>query len=164
MGLQGLAWVFVVLMTNLHDFHYSRTDLRWNPNTSTWQMEVRVFTDDLESALSLRTEDETAFFLGDDKERTDADNMISDWVDEGCGMTVGGEALVWSYLGKEVDFDITYLYVESNPIAEPAAFTLEWTLFFDLFDDQVNEVALNLNGIEQRELFSHEMPSRIFMP
>lgn len=164
MGLQGLAWVFVVLMTNLHDFHYSRTDLRWNPNTSTWQMEVRVFTDDLESVLSLRTEDETAFFLGDDKERTDAENMIADWVDEGCGMTVGGEALVWSYLGKEVDFDITYLYVESNPIAEPAAFTLEWTLFFDLFDDQVNEVALNLNGIEQRELFSREMPSRIFMP
>jgi hypothetical protein len=127
-------------------------------------MEVRVFTDDLESVLLLRTEDEASFFLGDDMERADAENLIADWIDAGCGMLVGGEELVWSYLGKEVDFDITYLYVESSPIASPAAFSLEWTLFFDLFDDQVNEVAIDLNGIEQRELFSREMPSRIFTP
>ena len=43
--------VVCMAMSFGHDFHFSRTDMRWNPSSQTVQTTVRVFTDDLELAL-----------------------------------------------------------------------------------------------------------------
>jgi len=41
---------------------------------------------------------------------------------------------------------------------------MKWTLFFNLFTDQVNEITLNMSGSNQRLLFTPEEPNQIVLP
>lgn len=159
-------WISGLWMTLAggHDFHYSRTDLRWNPTTETWQLELRVFSDDLEAVLRLRTADDTPFRMGDAGERKDLDGLVAEWLFGACKLRANDEEIHLNYLGKEVDYDITYLYLESPPFRAPETLTLQWTLLFDLFEDQINEVALDALGMDLRALFSIEEPEQQLLP
>lgn len=146
-----------------HDFHYSRTDLRWNPESSTWQVEIRVFTDDLELALMPQQADKP-LNLGDDLEAEGVDASIENWTHNHCNMTANDKRIALKYLGKEVDYDITYLFLESGMEAPPQTLVLEWRLLFDEFEDQINEVALEFQGMNMRELFSAESDVHQLLP
>lgn len=158
--ISGLWMAF----TGNHDFHYSRTDLRWNPTTETWQVELRVFSDDFEAALGLLTADETPLRLGDVRERGDVETLAARWASENCKLRANNMNFPLIYLGKEVDYDITYLFLETAPQSAPETLTLEWTAFFDLFEDQINEVALDALGMNFRALFSREEPTQQLLP
>ena len=146
-----------------HDFHYSRTDLRWNPESSTWQVEIRVFTDDLELALKPQQADKP-LNLGDALEAEGVDARIENWAQKLCKMTADDKQISLHYIGKEVDYDITYLFLESGMEAPPQTLVLEWRLLFDEFDDQINEVELEFQGMNMRELFSAESDVHQLLP
>ncbi|MGB1075959.1 MAG: DUF6702 family protein [Flavobacteriales bacterium] len=150
--------------THHHDFHYSRTDIAWNAVERTFQMEIRVFTDDLEDALSRLSADPNPFRLGDPRERTDVPDLLQKWIDDNCILLANELGVSKLYLGKEVDYDISYLFVETQPLSTPDILNLKWTLFFDLFADQVNEITFNMNGSSQRILFTTEEPNQIVLP
>ncbi|MDE0980098.1 MAG: hypothetical protein OSA78_08895, partial [Flavobacteriales bacterium] len=65
-------------------------------------------------------------------------------------------------IGKEVDFDLTYLYFESQPLPPHEYMTLTATLFFELFEDQVNEVTFQAADSELREWLTPEAPRTTF--
>lgn len=127
-------------------------------------MELRVFSDDLESVLRLRTADEAPFRMGDAQERSDLDELAASWLNEACKMTANNQNVILTYIGKEVDYDITYLYLESTQQRAPETLTLQWTLFFDLFEDQINEVALDALGMNLRALYSIDEPQQQLLP
>ena len=68
-------------------------------------------------------------------------------------------------MGKEVELDVSYLYLESRPMvltgAEP--WHVKNTMLFAEFDDQVNEVHLHAfdslgQEKEKREMLTRDMP------
>ena len=76
-------------------------------------------------------------------------------------------ALTW--VGKEVELDVSYLYLESQPLnltgVEP--WHAKNTMLFTEFDDQVNEVhlhAFDSLGIEheKREMLTRDMPAFVW--
>ncbi len=144
-----------------HDFHYSRFDLEWNAETSTWQGILRVFTDDLEKALSQKQSEPVLWRLGDKNEHLQSDASIDAYATANWLLTdSAGHALEWTFLGKEVDYDITFIYLESE------VSTAEWACFansggfFELFDDQVNEFTLKNNGAPLRIWLTSEDPDQ----
>jgi hypothetical protein len=70
--------------------------------------------------------------------------------------------LQWSWVGKEVDFDLTYLYFESQPLPDHHLISLTSTLFHELFEDQVNEVAFQAKEKSLREWLTLEAPQTAF--
>ncbi len=134
-----------------HDFHYSRFDLQWNAETSTWQGILRVFTDDLESALNQMEAEPVLWRLGDEQEHPSADAAIDAYTTANWLLTDStGRALDWTFIGKEVDYDITFVYLESGTAAIDLARFASSQGFHELFDDQVNEFTLNTNGTSLR--------------
>lgn len=165
----------LVLMTlagfaKLHDFHFSRTDMRWNPQTQTVQTTLRVFTDDLE--LALRNHDdlgeEVKIWLGDDEEWPSADDAIAAWLDANLTLQLGDSILAWTWVGKEIELDVSYLYLESSPVSgRGATWRVTNRLFFREFADQVNEVYLrgiDTTGLaaEKREMLNWELPTLVW--
>ena len=151
-----------------HEFHFSRTDVHWNPETSTCQATARVFTDDLELAIRHHAglTDTHAIWLGDDQEWHDADKAIADWLGQHFTLQVDGTPVKLTWVGKEVELDVSYLYLESQPLdlsgVEP--WHVENTVLFAEFDDQVNEVHLHAFdslgiGQERREILTRDMPA-----
>ena len=54
-----------------HDFHYSRTDVVYDPASRSWQVTLRVFTDDFEAELEARSPAGGPMRLGDSRQRAD---------------------------------------------------------------------------------------------
>ena len=151
-----------------HDFHFSRTDVHWNRETLTLQATARVFTDDLELAIRHHTglAEDHPIWLGDDQEWDGADSAIGAWLQQHVTVHVDGAPVEMTWVGKEVELDVSYLYLESRPM--PLKGTELWhaksTMFFTEFDDQVNEVhlhAFDSLGQEKgkREMLTRDMPS-----
>ena len=165
----------LVLMTlagfaKLHDFHFSRPDMRWNPQTQTVQTTLRVFTDDLE--LALRNHDdlgeEVKIWLGDDEEWPSADEAIAAWLDANLTLQLGDSILAWTWVGKEIELDVSYLYLESAPVpGRGATWRVTNRVFFHEFADQVNEVYIQGIdkaglGAEKREMLNWELPTLVW--
>jgi len=151
----------------VHDFHFSRTDVRWNPDTQTVQTTVRVFTDDLELALRNHhgLSEDVKIWLGDKSEWAQADSAIHTWLQTHLSVALDESPVQWTWVGKEVELDITYLYLESQPLAHRSG---RWrasnSLLFAEFNDQVNEIHLHDVGadgvkVERREMLNAEWPS-----
>ena len=112
---------------------------------------MRLDTDELELALQKHQGLPEAFriWLGDDQEWPEANSAIYLWVTDHLSIHVAGTDCVWNWVGKEVELDVTYLYLESQPVDGKAA---EWridnTLFLDQELEQVNEV--HVHGISSQ--------------
>ena len=157
----------MISAAGVHDFHFTRTDVRWNPDTQTVQTTVRVFTDDLE--LALRNHhglgEDVKIWLGDESEWALADSSIHAWLQAHLSVALGGSPVHWTWVGKEVELDVSYLYLESQPLANHSAlWRASNSLLFAEFNDQVNEIHLHDVGadgvkVERREMLNAEWPS-----
>ena len=170
--MQGRAWIVgfllaaglhasVSIASDVHDFHYSRFGLQWNAETSTWQGILRVFTDDLEAALSYESAEAIAWRLGDEKEHPQSNAAIEAYTTSNWLLTDSmGHPLNWAFIGKEVDYDITFIYLESALSTADEARFASSTGFFELFSDQVNEYTLTTDGTSLRLWLTSEDPTK----
>ncbi len=147
-----------------HDFHYSRLIIDWNSDARTWQGILRVFTDDLEMALNEAREDDMPWRLGDQREYELADEAIfayakSHWRLYSKDSRESNE-LEWNYIGKEVDFDLTFIYLESSSTHPDSLGALASDGLFELFDDQVNEVTVQRGDSSIRAWLTQEDPTK----
>lgn len=154
-------------MAPFHDFHYSRTDARWQPGTQTVQTTIRVFTDDLEMALREHHElsEEFAIWLGDNNEWAEADSAAFQWLTANLAMELDGIPVQWTWVGKEIELDVSYLYVESQRLPGVVHAWNVWnSMLFRQFGDQVNELQLRIDcedgePLERREMLTADMPA-----
>ena len=76
--------------------------------------------------------------------------------------------LAWTWVGKEIELDVSYLYLESAPVpGRGATWRVTNRAFFHEFADQVNEVYLqgiDTTGLaaEKREMLNWELPTLVW--
>ena len=165
----GLCGVLTLLSaTPHHDFHFSRTDVHWNQETLTLQATARVFTDDLEVAMRHHAGLEAThpIWLGDVQEWDSADKAIAAWLEQHVTFYVDDTLVEMAWVGKEIELDVSYLYLESDPmlLKGQGPWGAKNTMLFEQFDDQVNEVHLHAfdslgKAQEKREMLTRDMPS-----
>jgi hypothetical protein len=123
-----------------HDFHTSLTEMRRNASENSYEITVRVFTDDLVKALS--TESSVDLY------KENAEKAIEKYFKKHFAFVKGKEVRFASYIGKEVESDATWLYFELNGVKELREYQVLNSIFLELFDDQSN--LLNIIKGEKR--------------
>ena len=144
-----------------HEYYFSVMTMEKNIENSSLEVEYRIFSDDLETALG---ESETYHLrLGDEREVPEADSLILDYLTKNVEIDGYGWSRVKPvYIGKEVDNDITYVYVEYVNISEWGQVEITNTILFDVFPNQQNQVTfVNGRSVKSESTFS-AFPSRIF--
>ena len=103
--------------------------------------------------------------LGDEREHPQADDAIAAYATTNWLLTdSAGQALEWLFVGKEIDYDITFIYLESEPTTTDDARYASSGGFFELFEDQVNEFTLNRADASLRLWLTSEDPTRPILP
>jgi hypothetical protein len=120
-----------------HKFHASFTTIEFNAETGSLEISLRVFSDDLENALSRQARRRIEL------DRTpDVAELASAYVRERFKLRrTDGTPVRVAWVGMEQRVDMTWIYIEAPA---PAGFTgLEAlvTVFFELFRDQKNNVS-----------------------
>ena len=131
--------VFKVLLSTLlgfysvsHDFHVSLTTIQYAAEESTYQTTIKLFTDDLEKALKGEYSEEIILSNGDG-----FDQNVEAYVQSRFKLyDEQGNQINLNYLGKELEYDVTWVYLESVPAKASENLTLENTLLNEVFSDQ----------------------------
>jgi hypothetical protein len=139
-----------------HPFYLSVTEIFHNPQDRSLEITLRVFTDDLE--LALRQLQEGPVLLSGERSTPGADALIIVYLGKKISFQADSTYLSWNYVGKEVEPDVTYIYLEINNIENLRSFKAENRLFFELYESQRNLLHLKANGSTKSILMDARNP------
>ncbi|MCC6600232.1 MAG: hypothetical protein IT223_06120 [Crocinitomicaceae bacterium] len=123
-----------------HKFYVSNTIVEWNTRTNNVEITCKMFTDDFERALMKNTN--TPLKLGDEAELPGTNEKVVEYITEHFKLQMDDRPVMLSYIGKETEADLTYIYFEFTPPPSWNVISIENTLLFDLFPEQKNIVDL----------------------
>lgn len=118
-----------------HDFFVSILTIRHKPETRTLDLTWRITAHDLEHAL----ESMAPLKLGSDKEHPKADSLINAYFNQHL-VLMQEKQLAWTWIGKELDGETLYCYLQVDSIASPQDLLVQNTLLQDVFLEQQNLV------------------------
>jgi len=128
-----------VIFTAGHKFYLSLTQIDINSKTHKLEIAARVFTHDLENTILAETGHK--LLLGSVHEAQESDSMLTDYLHQTIRIIQGDKEIVLSFVGKEIETDVTWLYLESPAgidLSEPLK--IKNVILFERFPNQKNIV------------------------
>lgn len=130
-----------------HDIHLSMSEIRFNEATSSFEVAIKIFIDDLELAIE-KQEHVTGLKIGTEKEASGADQYISAYLERHFSITIDGVKLTPDFLGKEVTDDLlaVWCYVEFPQKASTArSCVLSNNILLEVYQDQRNIMDIQMS-------------------
>jgi hypothetical protein len=143
-----------------HDYHTSITEVKFNPHSQSLEVAVKVFTDDLENALTKRAKSKVQYQASSVK----VNALIAAYLKSSLVFELTkGKALNHRFVGSEEEGDAVWLYLEipidSNTLDH---IYISNTVLTELFSDQMNIVNVTYNGKISSVLQQPNDPSKKF--
>lgn len=138
------------LLGFVHPFYFSLTQIDHNPETQSLEITLKLFTTDIEQALE--ASGTGRLFLGEEKEVAEADRYIETYVRDHLELKVDGQLLEYKFLGKEVELDVVWCYVEVLSVPELKQLEIKNTLLLEMFDEQQNVVQIKVGNQKKSAL------------
>lgn len=122
-----------------HNYHTSLTRIDFNQKAKSLEIEINLFNHDLEKVLEAKNKKRIDF-----EKSKEIDKMLFDYLNETFVIKDEKNAekkLVW--VGKEINVDLTTVYVEVKEIEDFEDLKIQNKIFFESFAEQVNLVTLH---------------------
>ena len=130
--------------TTPHKYYVSVTQIDYVKEKKAIQITSRLFIDDFERLLQERYDDKIILDTGKDEKQIDF--YIEKYIKSKFLIKLNGEAVTYTFLGKEYENDIVYCYIEIENVEEVKSFEVENRILFDIFSDQKNVVRTFINS------------------
>ncbi len=123
---------------NAHEFHLSNSELKYKESKDVIQLSIKIFIDDLESALAKRGVE--GLFIGTEKESENSVQYVGEYISDVFQIMAGAELLEAEILGTELSEDLAALwcYVKFPIYDGCSEIKVSNTLLTEMFDDQKN--------------------------
>lgn len=116
----------------------SIADMEYNPKTKSLQVVIKFFVDDFEKVLE--QENNVRLFLGTEKEHEEADRFIQNYLNSHFIIEQSKGSLASTFIGKEVDKDYVWAYLEFDKFKVNESSSISNTLLVKYFSEQANKV------------------------
>ena len=135
---------FLLLWLPLHPYHVSLTTIEYKPDQQEVQMTVKLFTDDLEDAMTLTTVKEQKVIWSEPDAGTDS--LVSAYISRHLQINHEGQPVRFRFIGKEVEQEVVWCYLLATQQKYFTNVSVKNSLMTALFDDQINIVKISQNG------------------
>lgn len=141
--LLPMLFMLMAGMSSEHKFYVSNTIIQENVLSGSLEITIKIFTDDLESALFYQEGHKVKLEMGRDVKHNDA---IRTYILQHFKL-MDGNNLVYpsSYVGHETELDLTFIYLEIPNWHQQSVFRIENTILFEVYPEQVNIINLKMN-------------------
>ena len=141
---------------SLHAFHTSITQIDYNPKAKSYEVSIRIFTDDFELAINTENKTKGTKIHDDDKN----DGLVSAYVLKHFSIiSPQNKKANLKYIGKENEDLATWLYFELPEGSLAKGSRIQQNVLMELFDDQVNIV--NIKKGEERKSLLFDLKNKI---
>jgi hypothetical protein len=122
-----------------HPYHVSATEIEYNVSEKRLEISCKIFTDDFESALNKVYK--TKMDFSDAKSKTQLDDLLKKYITTHLAVRSNGKILPLQLFGWETDREAVFVYVTASATDfDVKNITVENTILYDLFTDQMNIV------------------------
>jgi len=150
----ALILLFFTLGFTGHKFYVSNTLIHHNAQSQNFEITMKIFTDDLERAIESKRQEKLR--LGDeDREHTLANEWIGDYLLDRFSVSLDDKPCALQFLGKEVDYEMTYCYLEIHNVVDFHSLSIRNEALLELFPEQQNIVDIDFQGWKQRILLDN---------
>jgi hypothetical protein len=121
---------------NLHRYHMTLTRIDYNQEQKLFEISIQLFKHDLEPLLERKYKTRIDF-----EKTKNIDALILNYLNEEfvlADKTGAAKKLKW--VGREMDIDTIWVYLETPAAESPEGYALQNTLFFESFPEQTNLV------------------------
>jgi hypothetical protein len=145
----------------VHEYHVSKSNVRYVTETGQVQVEMHVFVEDLEEDMAAAGAPET-LEIGTKREHADAERYLTTYLKKHFQITWNGEDLPLTLVGYELADDLhgLWIYQVAEAVIAPTEVNIANSLMTGVFADQKNIVKL-YNGQERSAtlLMSKDRPT-----
>lgn len=146
-----------------HKFYVSHTQIEYNTAEKSLQVSVKIFTDDLETALKKAGYPDT--YLGTEKQHPAATSRVNEYLEKGFTLMIPGEKYARHFVGFEKEADVTWCYIEYNGLKKtPESVNITSTLLTEVFSDQINIIDMKINGKQHTEMLTRTSNNVVITP
>ncbi len=132
------------LITSRHPFYVSICQIDHNTKTKTLEITFKIFAEDLESALE--AQGAARLHLGSERESNQADRYIHNYLKSHVTLQVDGDTVAFTYVGKEIEMDEAWCYVEVANVPSVNKLTIRNSILMEQFEAQQNIVHVRVGG------------------
>lgn len=151
-----LGFLLILFFSFKHPFYLSVTDLKYNPAAKALQGSVKIFTNDLETALK-KVHGKTVDLINP-KDTVATQKLLDDYLKKNLRFKINGQQKTYTLLGFENEQEAIWLYIELKNCPLPKKIEVETTLLYDHIKDQNNIIHLEVNG--QKKSFKVSNPDK----
>lgn len=146
-----------ISFNKLHAFHTSITEMRYNAKGKTVEISLRVFSDDLEKALSANHQNKKFVLEINDKN----DPFVEQYIRKHFIITnPKNQNRNYQYIGKEKEGEAIWIYLEMPLNESLKGSKIQNDVLMEFFDDQTNIVNIFINTDKKSYLYN--VKNRVF--
>ena len=120
----------------LHPFHISMTEIKYNSKQKSLEISEKIFWDDLEVELNDFSKTKVNFLKPSNKE--ELNKLVKKYILEHTDIYVNGKKLPLNYLGYELEEDVAWIYIEVLNVPNPKTAEIKNSVLFKNFPGQQN--------------------------
>jgi len=151
-------WVYIAILPCLltaktndsvrfHPFYVSVIEINHNAKDQILEVSCKIFTDDFEKTLEQQAK--TKIDLSDQKEKSNTDKLIADYIPRHLQLKVDGRAVNMQFIGSEKENEATWSYFQVNQVSSLKKIEITSDLLYQSFDSQINIIHVTVNGNTQ---------------
>lgn len=121
-----------------HEFHLSNSELSYKSSSAEIQLSLKIFIDDLESALAARGIE--GLHIGTEKESEESIIYVGEYLSDAFKITTASDTLEAEIIGTELSADLSALwcYIKFPIESGCSQIKVTNTILTELFNDQKN--------------------------
>ena len=137
-----------------HPFHSSIFSLKFNDNSRSIEITIRVLANDLEKTINQINN--SNIIIDNDDNIEDVDSLIFDYINKTLFLSVNQKEYDYGWIGKEFETDIVWLYLEILDIDKKIKkINLENRFLLSSFKDQLNIMNFYVHD-KQKTVMAHK--------
>lgn len=144
MAFLSFKWLFSALLSVMHPFYISVTEINHNAKEKSVEISCKVFAEDLEEVL--KTNYKRKVDLSNDRDLELNNKNITDYFTRHASLTIDGKPVQLSYVGFEKQKEAVYCYFEIPNISSVRKVEMTNSILHDFTDKQINIIHVTVNG------------------
>lgn len=150
MMVSGLSFIALLIFRTAaitspaHPLHISVTEIEYNEKNKSFEIMMRIFTDDLEEGVRRQQKDMRLNIMQPPAGKT-TDQLIEAYLAAHFRLSVDNKVRKADYLGHELEADAVICYIEVTGIKSWKTIEIKNNILMEVYDDQSNIVNVTVN-------------------
>ena len=143
MALFLFKWIMMSLVSALHPFYVSVTEIEYSSASKEMGISCKIFTDDFEEGLKLFTKSKVDLKNGNAGQNK---KIIAEYINTHLRISFNNKTVNYQLLGFENDHEATWCYFSAQGISSPGQVELRSDILYDFKKEQINIIHFIADG------------------